>query len=178
MHATQRGEPSSRRTSRCSERSRGEYKPPAIAAPRALWLATSLERWCTPVRRVLFVTLLGIGLATCVLGIVDHRARPSDDYHAAARYLAEIATPGDTVVATGYLYLEAVNQLGDRIAAFPAEQAQHPGWRAFAPPGSKPPDGTFLWIGERGAPELSLIRRVRSIQLLYANDRAMVARVR
>jgi hypothetical protein len=149
-----------------------------IAAPLVLWLATSLERWSPPVRRVLFVTLLVSGLATCVLGIVDHRVRPLDDYHAAARYLADITKPGDAVVATGYLYLEAVNQLGDRVAAFPAEQAQHPGWRAIAPPGSKPPDGTFLWIGERGAPEWSLIRRARSIQLLYANDRAMIARVR
>jgi hypothetical protein len=149
-----------------------------IAAPLALWLATSLERWSPPVRRVVLTTILVIGIAVCMMGIVDHRLRPVDDYHAAARYLASIAKPGDSVIATGYLYLEAIDQLGGRVAAFPTEQAQHPGWRAVAAPGSKPPDGTFLWIGERAAPELSLIRHTRRIQLLYANDRAMVARVR
>ena len=149
-----------------------------IAAPLALWLATSLERWSPAVRRVLLAALLTIGVAICVMGIVDHRLRPIDDYHAAARYLAGVVKPEDTVVATGYLYLEAIDQLGGRVAAFPTEQAQHPGWRAVAPPGSKLPDGAFLWIGERAAPELSLIRRARTIQLLYANDRAMVARVR
>ena len=149
-----------------------------IAAPLALWLATSLQRWSPAARRVLLAALLTIGGAICVIGIVDHRLRPMDDYHAAARYLAGVVKPDDTVVATGYLYLEAIDQLGERVAAFPAEQAQHPGWRAVAPPGSKLPDGTFLWIGERAAPELSLIRSARSIQLLYGNHRAIVARVR
>jgi hypothetical protein len=149
-----------------------------IAAPLALWISTSLERWSLQVRRVLFAALLTIGAAICVMGIIDHRSRPMDDYHAAARYLAGVVKPDDRVVASGYLYLEAIDQLGRRVAAFPAEQAQHPGWRAVAAPGSMPPDGAFLWIGERAAPELSLIRRARSIQLLYVNDRAMVARVR
>jgi hypothetical protein len=149
-----------------------------IAAPLTLWLAASLERWSPAVRRVLLAALLTIGVVICVIGIVDHRMRPIDDYHAAARYLAGVVKPDDTVVATGYLYLEAIDQLGGRVAAFPTEQAQHPGWRAVAPPGSKLPYGAFLWIGERAAPELSLFRRARSIQLLYANDRAMVARVR
>jgi len=62
--------------------------------------------------------------------------------------------------------------------AFPAEQALHPGWRASATSGSELPAGTFIWIGERAAPELSIIRRSRRVEPLYVNARAMIARVR
>jgi len=37
MHATQRGEPSSRRTRRCSERSRGEY----VRRSSGYWIVTA-----------------------------------------------------------------------------------------------------------------------------------------
>ena len=45
-----------------------------------------------------------------------------------------------------------------RVAAFPPEQAQHPGWRALPPPGLQAPRGAFFWIGERRAPELAILR--------------------
>ncbi len=142
-----------------------------IATPLVLWLAASA-------RRMLIPLLVAAGLALCTVGIVDHLQRPIDDYRAAALHLRQIVTPTELVIASGYLYLESVSVLGDRVLAFPPEQALHPGWRATARPGSKPPGGTFLWIGERAAPELSLLQRARRIEPLYINDHAMIARVR
>jgi hypothetical protein len=78
-------------------------------------------------------------------------------------------------VASGYLYLETIAQRP--AMAFPPEQAQHPGWRAVAQSGSGLPPGAFLWIGERTAPELNLIRRARQIDPLYMNSRAIVVKV-
>jgi hypothetical protein len=141
-----------------------------IAAPLVLWLGTSA-------RRALVPALVAVGLAICALGIVDHLQRPIDDYRDAALHLRAIAKPGETVVASGYLYLEAVSAIGDRVQAFPREQALHPGWRAVAPPGSTAPSGAFLWIGERLAPELVLIRNVRRVTPIYGNDRAVIVKV-
>src|SRR5205807_7023391 len=106
-----------------------------IAVPLVLWLAESARRELIPL-------LITVGLAICAIGIIDHVRRPVDDYRDAAMHLRGAR---ESVVASGYLYLEAVNVLGDRVTAFPAEQALHPGWRAMPDPGSKPPAGTFLW---------------------------------
>jgi hypothetical protein len=136
-----------------------------IAVPLALWLETSAHRRLVP-------ALVAVGLAICAIGIVDHARRPTDDFRAAALQLRSAKGP---VVASGYLYLETI--MIRPASAFPAEQALHPGWRAMPDPGSKPPDGTFLWIGERGAPELAIIRRSRSITPLYVNGNAVIVRV-
>jgi len=149
-----------------------------IATPLALWVATSLEKWSATIERALITALIAANLAICAWGILDHVRRPLDDYRAAALYLAHQAPPQERIVASGYLYLEALTQLGSRVVAFPPEQAQHPGWRATAAAGSGLPAGAFLWIGERAAPELLLIRRARKVEPLFVNDRAMVARVR
>lgn len=141
-----------------------------IAAPLVLWLGLSARRWMIPL-------LLAVGLAICAIGIRDHLQRPLDDYRAAALELPRLARPGEPIVASGYLYLEAVAVMDDRVRAFPAEQALHPGWRATAAPGSEPPPGAFLWIGERMAPELRMIRNRRSATLLYLNGRAAILKV-
>ena len=127
---------------------------------------------------VVLLIVIAASLAICAWGILDHLRRPLDDYRAAALYLAHQAPLQERIVASGYLYLEAFAQLGSRVVAFPPEQAQHPGWRATAAAGSGLPAGAFLWIGERAAPELLLIRRTRTVEPLFVNDRAMVARVR
>ena len=113
--------------------------------------------------------------AWTALGILEHAQRPPDDYHSAAAWIAGNAQPGDTVVASGYLYLETIAQRP--AIAFPPEQAQHPGWRAVAQSGSGLPPGAFLWIGERSAPELNLIRHARRIDPIYMNSRAIVVKV-
>lgn len=149
-----------------------------IAAPFVLWIGTNVEAAFSPPGRakarldVVFATLVVAGLLICVFGIVDHATRPVDDYRAAAQY---VRGARGTVVASGYLYLETVS-LRPAIA-FPAEQALHPGWRATATSGSELPAGPFLWIGERGAPELSIIRRSRRIAPLYVNGNAAVIKV-
>ncbi len=136
-----------------------------IAAPFVLWIAMSA-------RKVLIPPLIAAGLLICAFGIVDHAQRPKDDYRAAAEYVQ--SAPGQ-VVASGYLYLETVSLRP--ASAFPAEQARHPGWRATATSGSELPPGSFIWIGERFAPELGLIRRSRRITPLYLNGNAAVVKV-
>ena len=138
-----------------------------IAVPLVLWLAASARRELIPL-------LFTVGLAICAIGIVEHMQRPMDDYREAALQLNDVRAP---VVASGYLYLEAVSVLGERVIAFPPEQALHPGWRAIPQPGSMPPQGTFLWIGERFAPELDIIRRSHRISPIYVNRNAAIVKV-
>jgi hypothetical protein len=138
-----------------------------IAVPLVLWLA--------PAKKVILIPL-GVALAAwTALGILEHAQRPLDDYHAAAAWIASNAQPDETVVASGYLYLETIARRP--AIAFPPEQAQHPGWRAVAQSGSGLPPGAFLWIGERSAPELNLIRRARRIDPIYINSSAVVVKV-
>jgi hypothetical protein len=146
-----------------------------IAAPLVLWLAWSLQQWRREWRAALVAMLCLCGGFALIYGMADHQQRPPDAYREAAAVLARAAGPNDTVVASGFLYLEAVHQLGDRVRAYPAEQGSHPGWRVRGR-GEAPPEGNFLWIGERAAPELAAIRR-RPVRLLFANGRAVVLRV-
>jgi hypothetical protein len=136
-----------------------------IAVPFVLWLAASAHRKLIPL-------LIAVGLAICAIGIIDHAQRPIDDYRDAALHLRGFQGP---VVASGYLYLETI--MVRPAIAFPAEQALHPGWRAMPSPGSEVPPGTFLWIGERGAPELTIIRRSRKVTPLYVNENAAIVKV-
>jgi hypothetical protein len=136
-----------------------------IAAPFVRWIGASA-------RRILIPPLIAAGLLICAFGIVDHATRPVDDYRAAAERVRNV--PG-TVVASGYLYLETISLRS--AAAFPPEQALHPGWRAMATSGSELPPGSFTWIGERLAPELALIRRSRHVTPLYVNERAAIVKV-
>jgi hypothetical protein len=136
-----------------------------IAFPFVLWLSVSAHKKLIPL-------LIAVGAAICAIGIIEHAQRPIDDYRDAATRLRGVQGP---VVASGYLYLETI--MVRPAIAFPAEQALHPGWRAMPSPGSEPPAGTFLWIGERGAPELAIIRRSRSITPLYVNENAAIVKV-
>ena len=134
-------------------------------------IATPLMQWLSGARKTAF--LLAACFATWLtIGIVEHRTRPVDDYADAA---AHVRDARERVVASGYLYLYTALQRP--VTAFPPEQAEHPGWRAVAAPGSRVPRGAFLWIGERGAPELEIIRRTRKVQPVYANARALIVRV-
>jgi hypothetical protein len=136
-----------------------------IATPFVLWLAMSMRKW-------MIAPLLAVGLAISMVGIFDHWQRPIDDYRDAAIHVRDVRDP---VVASGYLYLETITLRP--ATAFPAEQALHPGWRATATSGSEVPPGTFIWIGERYAPELNLIRKTRVVTPLYVNDRAAIVKV-
>jgi hypothetical protein len=136
-----------------------------IATPLALWLAASAHRKLLPL-------LIAVGVAICAFGIIDHLQRPIDDYRDAAAHLRGIE---GTVVASGYLYLEAT--MVRPVTAFPSEQGLHPGWRATATSGSELPHGAFIWVGERAAPELALIRQSRRVMPMYVNGRAAIVKV-
>lgn len=137
-------------------------------------IATPLMMWIANGKRLVVLALGACFASWTILGIVDHAHRPTDDYFDAAVRVQGLKEP---VVASGYLYLEAVLLRSD-VQAFPPEQAQHPGWRAFATSGSTAPSGAFVWIGERDAPELAILRQTRTVEPVYVNARAMIARVR
>jgi hypothetical protein len=139
-----------------------------IAAP--LMLAITMKP-----RRIVIGSLALIFLVITYLGILDHAQRPLDDYRAAALWSKRLQGP---LVASGYLYLETIVNARPDAIAFPPEQAEHPGWRALPHMGSTPPPAPFYWIGERAAPELSILRRTHRIEPLYVNPRAVVALVR
>ena len=141
-----------------------------VAGPLVLWLAMQDgRRWAQ-------AALLGIGAFTLYRGATDHVRRPLDPYRQAAYVLRKHLRPGEPVIATGYLYLETTVALGTRVVSYPAEQARHPGWRATSR--REPvPEGEFVWIGEREAPELAFLREGRAVTPLFANERAMIARV-
>jgi hypothetical protein len=148
-----------------------------IAAPLALWLAESLRQ--NRFRLHLTTALIAIGAIWSALGIIDHAHRPPDPYRQAALWVAGNIPSDKTVVASGYCYLETVMNGHARVAAFPPEQAAHPGWRALPRSGVPSPPGAFFWTGERNAPELAiLMHEHRIIKPLFINDRAMVALVR
>jgi hypothetical protein len=148
-----------------------------IAVPLVLWLAESLKK--NRFRVPLTAALVGVSVVWTTLGIVDHATRPQDSYRQSAIWIANNVPANETVLASGYCYLETMMNGHERVAAFPPEQATHPGWRALPRPGLHSPAGAFFWTGERRAPELGVLRRDRRIiEPLFINDRAMVALVR
>ncbi|MEO6260023.1 MAG: hypothetical protein ABIP63_06710 [Thermoanaerobaculia bacterium] len=149
-----------------------------IAPPLVLLLAACLDRWPRVWKMTLTSITIAIGLVSIDLAAVDHASRPPDDYRQAAQFVGRHVPPATPVVATGYLYLETV-ALRPAIA-YPASQALHPGWRTdpHDAEGSPLPDGAFIWIGERQAPELATIQRSRIVKPLFVNGRALVAAVR
>jgi len=152
-----------------------------IATPLMLWIATSLHAWKRPVRLVVALALIAIGLLVVQAGIVDHFRRRVEPYRYGASVAVATAEKGP-VVASGYLYLETITLLPSTIA-FPAEQALHPGWRRVPSVAearaaeSRLPAGIFVWVGERRAPELAALREKRVVAPIYADDFVVVARI-
>lgn len=152
-----------------------------IAFPLVLWIEASTRVWGGAVRRLLVIALAFTGIAAIGAGVIEHLRRPLSAYREAAIVLRRNAHPTDTIVATGFMYLETVHQFPKRrIIAFPRGQAVHPGWRTpptMTPELSTLPRTAFLWTGERRAPELIALRRSRRTSVLFENDRALVLRV-
>jgi hypothetical protein len=148
-----------------------------IATPLVLWLAESLKT--NRFRVALTAALVAVCAVWTTLGIVDHAIRPPDSYRSAATWVANNIPANETVLASGYCYLETMMNGHTRVTGFPPAQAIHPGWRALPDAGVHSPAGAFFWTGERHAPELRVFQRDRRIiEPLFINDRAMVALVR
>jgi hypothetical protein len=141
-----------------------------LAGPVVLWLWKARGRFVLP--------LALVGAYVIAVGTFDHFRRPPDSYREAAMVLKRNMQPTDTIVATGYCYLESVVALDRPVIAWPAEQAIHPGWRATGGDVAALPKIPFIWVGERGAPELVRLRGVRSIEPLFMNERALIALTR
>jgi hypothetical protein len=154
-----------------------------IAVPLVLWIAASLARYGRKPALILGVALFAIGAAVCIAGI--DRPTPTDPYREGGLAATQYVDRKLPVVASGYLYLETISiQRGARIAAFPAEQAMHPGWRTAVPlarlraEALSLPRTPFTWVGERAAPELRVICEERRCRILWTNDRAAIVEVR
>jgi hypothetical protein len=151
-----------------------------IAVPLCLLLGSDLAK-----RKgvALVAAQMLVGAYVCAMGIADHGRRPLDDYRQIALFAREHAPAELPVVATGYLYLETVTALGDRVRAFPAEQAVHPGWRAGVAEERLREEmralpERFLWIGERAAPELRVLCRARACSERFSNAQAVAIEMR
>ena len=149
-----------------------------IATPLALCIAEGVRARRGVLQEALASVLLGAAAIWSVAGIIDHANRPPDAYRRAAVWAAQNVPRQERLVASGYLYLETVEAGRPDASAYPMEQAIHPGWRALATVKDVVPQPPFVWIGERGSRELSLIAKDHRVELLCFNDRAMVARIR
>jgi hypothetical protein len=149
-----------------------------IATPLALCVAEGVKARKGILQEALAAVLLGAAGIWSILGIIDHAHRPPDDYLRAAAWTVHNVSPQDRIVASGYLYLETVEAGRPDAFAYPVEQAIHPGWRAFATVKDVMPQPPYVWIGERGSPELSFIAKRHRVEPLCFNARAMVARIR
>jgi hypothetical protein len=152
-----------------------------LAAPLVLWIATSLHAWSRPVRLAVALGLIVIGLLVVQAGVVDHFRRRVEPYRYGA-IVAAATADRDPVVASGYLFLETVSVRPSTIP-YPPDQAQHPGWRrvptfdeALAAERALP-SGSFIWVGERRAPELVALRRLRPVMLIFSDQFVVVARI-
>jgi hypothetical protein len=146
-----------------------------IAPPLVLWIATAVEAWTPRLRRLLVTALVVACTAVTFLGIADHARRPRDPYADAA---SRIDGPA---IASGYLFLEVAARRDD-VQSFPREQGMHPGWRSALAAGAlrrelaSLPD-RFVWIGERQAPELAILRERYNARPLFMNGSAIMARM-
>jgi hypothetical protein len=146
-----------------------------ISGPLTLWLGHSLFLWTPSWRRTFATPLAILGAVSIAIGVIDHERRPLDPYRQAALALQHHAS-SEPIVATGYCYLEAVTALNRPVVAWPAEQAQHPGWRSTKPADPRElPSIPFIWFGERSAPELTVLRGVKTVRPMFWNERALVA---
>ena len=151
-----------------------------IAVPLMLWTAQSLERWSPRARVILASALCLIGAYICIAGIADHAQRPASDRRRIAVTARDRVPASTPIIASGSVYLEAASVMGDRVVAFPAEQAEHPGWRAMRPAAELRaearalPYTRFVWIGERAAPERPILCERFTCRTLLVSEWAMM----
>jgi hypothetical protein len=160
-----------------------------VAVPLVLWLDAALCSWSRPARRTLTAGMVSIGLAVITAGAIDHARRSPDPYRASARWARRSLDPRWTLISSGYAWLEVWSATGGawqpRIAAFPREQGEHPGWRATASREELAAQrdrllrsrGPLIWIGERG-PELESMLEVARLDVLHAEGPVVVAQVK
>lgn len=159
-----------------------------IAVPLVLWLEAALDAWSRPARLILTTGMVAIGVTVIAVGAIDHAGRRPDPYRAAALWARRSIDPRVTIVSSGYAWLEVWSARGEawkpRLVAFPAEQADHPGWRAIATRDDLASQrdrilltpGDLVWIGERG-PELRSLVEGAHLDVIHAEGPVAVARV-
>lgn len=152
-----------------------------IAAPLVLWTATSLQQWAPGVRRLLTAALVIIGVVFLARGTIDHLRSPLDSRIAVSVWTRTHVPAQEPVVAIGLCYLPAVIYAHREVAAFPAEQAQHPGWWGIPSEAEESVDAarlppTFVCIADRFTPELRFLATRYRITPLYSYGEMVVVR--
>jgi hypothetical protein len=152
-----------------------------IAVPLLLWLATAVQTHTRTARRLLVAAMVVIGLTVAFHSAAQYNDDQIDPFRSAALAAKEHLAPDTPIVASGYLYLETISARtpawNPPVAAFPHEQAAHPGWRAQVAPETLRAERdlllartrTVVWIGESSAPELQTLAEVCEGHLLYNN---------
>jgi hypothetical protein len=151
-----------------------------LAVPLVMWTAASLERWRPSMRTAIVAVLMLAGAFFTIRGIAEEMRRPSDSRVRAAAFASRLGAP---VVASDYCYLFARSRLGDRVAAFPPQQGEHPGW--YSPPSQEAalaaarslPANGFVFIGGAGTLELAAVQQARRTRMQFRDGPAVVLAV-
>lgn len=146
-----------------------------LAVPFVLWIASSIEKWPRLVRLALLAVLVSCGALAVAIGTIDHSRRPLNVHREAALALRLVAR-NYPILASGYLYLEALSQV-PRAQPYPSEQGRHPGWASFAATSEPLPPGPFLWIADRADPRLRKLAS-REGEVVFENNGVVILRVR
>ncbi|MEO8034699.1 MAG: hypothetical protein ABI837_09720, partial [Acidobacteriota bacterium] len=154
-----------------------------VAAPLALWLASSLEEWSLAWRRFLVVSLVVIGGAVVVSGTLDELRQPLEPCTAAALFLQKKLPVPWPVVATGFCYVPVSIYGGPHVSAFPREQEQHPGWVAPATKEALRSDSRmlpdeFLWVGPQVSLEGAVLTERFAARSIFRDRYIVVALMR
>ncbi|MHB0968992.1 MAG: hypothetical protein ACYC7A_14700 [Thermoanaerobaculia bacterium] len=152
-----------------------------------LWLAFGIYRLPRALRAAVFAVMVVIGAVVAYSAIVEH-ARGVIDPHREAAQFARLRTDARRpVVVSGLAYLETLGQRGGRwqppVVAFPAAQAEHPGWRAEASEDDLRREGArlgdeFTWIGEIGSLEHRILAERWTLDFRFESRGVAVASAR
>jgi hypothetical protein len=152
-----------------------------------LWLAFGIYRLPRALRAAVFAIMVVIGAVVAYSAIVEHARGVIDPHREAAQFARLRTDPGGPVVVSGLAYLETLGQRGGRwqppVIAFPAAQAEHPGWRADASPDDLRREAArlgdeFTWIGEIGSPEHRILAENWTLEFRFESRGVAVASAR
>jgi hypothetical protein len=151
-----------------------------------LWLAFGIYRLPRVLRAAVFAVMVVIGAVVAYSAIVEHARGVIDPHREAAQFARLRTDPQGPIVVSGLAYLETLAQRGrwqPPVMAFPAAQAEHPGWRAEASTDALRREAArlgdeFTWIGEIGSPEHRILAERLTLDFRFESRGVAVATAR
>lgn len=158
----------------------------ALAVPFVLLVAAAAREQTKRWRNLLIGGWIILAVSVWGFWVVQMPREPEDPWRLVAMFAREAVEPGETIIASGPMYLELLGQSGEewqpRIATFPAEQAEHPGWRARADLHTLelevmalPPEG--WWAGEPGSAEFRVLSERFAVEPQFSAGPVGLARI-